>query len=418
MKGQFANNRVLLQKAACVFFFLLFALFFYVSIASGNSAGLSGTSFSLMLGETSFYFNGALYQFYFTTYDGSRYSYPYYFSGSSILTSRELKKIDSQYKTDYYIISAGYIVDYGEISLNLYSGDSNSNGIEDVCEKSMYFNKAITGNWYSAFDLSGAISGTMTKYAGYQQGSFSLTVYNTSAGTQTLSGVYYVGTLTGSLTYNSASGSMEANFSTAFDTSSQVPTFSTTYSVIDANHIQIDAAGDFPSSIFTRNGHDYSAVVTMYDGNTSTFWTDYETWYFSVQDNNDSDGDGVPELSDLCPNDPYKNSEGICGCGQADIDSDDDGAYDCNDDCPFDPDNDVDADGICGDVDNCPTVPNTDQANATPNPLPDDPGDVCDPTDADNDGVSDMDETICGSDPADPNSKCSRGLPWLMLLLD
>lgn len=33
----------------------------------------------------------------------------------------------------------------------------------------------------------------------------------------------------------------------------------------------------------------------------------------------------------------------------------------CSTPCPFDPDNDLDGDGVCGDVDNCPTVPNPDQ---------------------------------------------------------
>jgi len=371
-----------------------------------------------MLGETTFYFNGASYQFYFTTYDDNRYSYPYYFSGSSILTSRELKKVDSLYKTDYYIISLGYIVDYGEVSLNLYSADSNSNGIDDVCEKSMSFNSSITGNWYSADDTSGAIAGTLTKLSDYHQGSYSLVLYNTALGTQNLSGVYYAGTLAGTITYNPTSYTMELNFSAFFDIEYSLTPFSSTYEIIDANHIKVNAEAGFPTTTFTRNGNAYSALVTLDDGYTNTFWTDYETWYISIHDNNDSDGDGTPDLSDLCPDDPNKVDEGICGCGLEDIDNDNDGAYDCNDHCPYDPDNDIDADDVCGDMDNCPLTPNTDQANSTPNPSPDDPGDACDTSDADNDGISDMDETICGSDPVNPDSKCTIGLPWLMLLLD
>jgi hypothetical protein len=38
--------------------------------------------------------------------------------------------------------------------------------------------------------------------------------------------------------------------------------------------------------------------------------------------------------------------------------------------------------------------------------------------DNDGDGFTNAEETICGSDPADPNSKCTMGLPFLMLLLD
>jgi len=404
----------------CVLSFLLFlsGLFVSISIANANSANLSGMSSSLMLADASTLVNGTLVRFLFTTYDGDRYSYPYYYSGGNIYYSRELKKIGSLYKTDYYLIVSNYIDDYGEISLNLYSGDSNSNGIDDVCEKSMYFNKSITGNWYSKYGTSGAIGGTFTKSAGYNQGSYSLTAYNTSAGTQTLTGVYYVGTLTGTISYNSSSNTVAVNYSVYWDNEYPQPSFSSTYEIIDSNHIKVNAEGGFPTTVFTRNGNVYSALVTLADGEANTFWADYQTWYISFQDNNDSDGDGIPDLSDFCPTDPYKIIEGICGCGLEDIDSDNDGAYDCNDDCPNDPNNDWDADDICGDIDNCPSVPNTDQANATPNPQPGDPGDACDTTDADNDGISDMDETICGSDPANPSSICFKGLPFLMLLLD
>ena len=52
----------------------------------------------------------------------------------------------------------------------------------------------------------------------------------------------------------------------------------------------------------------------------------------------DSDGDGVPDDIDKCPNDPNKTAPGICGCGVAETDTD--------------------GDGVCNDVDNCPNKPN------------------------------------------------------------
>lgn len=42
--------------------------------------------------------------------------------------------------------------------------------------------------------------------------------------------------------------------------------------------------------------------------------------------------------------------------------------------CPFDPDNDIDDDGVCGDVDNCPDIANADQADGDDDGI----GDVCD----------------------------------------
>jgi|GEM_PF-2472871 len=60
----------------------------------------------------------------------------------------------------------------------------------------------------------------------------------------------------------------------------------------------------------------------------------------------DSDGDGIPDSSDGCPNDPEKTDPGQCGCGVLDTDSDSDGVADCNDGCPDDLEK-TDP-GICG----------------------------------------------------------------------
>jgi len=60
---------------------------------------------------------------------------------------------------------------------------------------------------------------------------------------------------------------------------------------------------------------------------------------------------------DGCPNDPLKIAPGICGCGVPDMDSDGDGVPDCHDNCPNNcnvQQLDADGDGI-GDV--CDTDP-------------------------------------------------------------
>ena len=81
----------------------------------------------------------------------------------------------------------------------------------------------------------------------------------------------------------------------------------------------------------------------------------------------DSDGDGVPDSLDGCPNDPNKTAPGQCGCGVADTDTDSDGTADCNDSCPNDAlkiapsicgcgvaDTDTDSDGTADCNDGCP----------------------------------------------------------------
>ncbi len=65
-------------------------------------------------------------------------------------------------------------------------------------------------------------------------------------------------------------------------------------------------------------------------------------------------------------------------------DSDGDGICDELDDCPDDPENDVDADGVCGDIDNCPLIANDNQHDFDGDGI----GNECD-ADNDNDGMLD-----------------------------
>jgi hypothetical protein len=97
----------------------------------------------------------------------------------------------------------------------------------------------------------------------------------------------------------------------------------------------------------------------------------------------DTDGDGVPDASDICPGfDDH-------------VDTDGDGVPNGCDVCPLDFSNDSDGDGVCGDVDNCPVVANANQLDTDGDGI----GDACD-TDNDNDGVLDGNDNC----PLVPNS--------------
>jgi len=78
----------------------------------------------------------------------------------------------------------------------------------------------------------------------------------------------------------------------------------------------------------------------------------------------DSDGDGIFDPVDNCPNNNNPGQE----------DADSDGIGDLCDTCPNDVFNDIDNDGQCGDVDNCPNTPNAGQENNDTDGL----GDACD----------------------------------------
>ncbi len=78
----------------------------------------------------------------------------------------------------------------------------------------------------------------------------------------------------------------------------------------------------------------------------------------------DSDGDGIPDSNDNCPETPNADQ----------LDTDADGIGDVCDSFPNDPDNDIDGDGVSGEIDNCPETPNLNQNDLDS----DGTGDVCD----------------------------------------
>lgn len=83
---------------------------------------------------------------------------------------------------------------------------------------------------------------------------------------------------------------------------------------------------------------------------------------------------------------PHTYIVDACAGSTSGPDTDNDGILDVCDECPLDPDNDIDGDGICGDVDNCPDVYNPLQEDIDG----DGSGDVCDAcTDTDGDSFGD-----------------------------
>ncbi|RME25126.1 MAG: hypothetical protein D6806_08445 [Deltaproteobacteria bacterium] len=112
-------------------------------------------------------------------------------------------------------------------------------------------------------------------------------------------------------------------------------------------------------------------------------------------DQADSDSDGLGDACDPCPRGNDTDSDGLCdgedNCPQqpnpSQEDADGDGAGDACDACPADPANDADGDGVCGPQDNCPSSYNPDQEDADSDGL----GDACDrcPFDPANDSDAD-----------------------------
>ena len=93
----------------------------------------------------------------------------------------------------------------------------------------------------------------------------------------------------------------------------------------------------------------------------------------------DTDGDGIADDDDNCPDIPNADQADTDGDGQGDA-------------C----DPDIDGDGVLNDADNCPLVPNADQADFDN----DGQGDACD-ADVDGDGINDAEDQCLGTAPGE-----------------
>ncbi len=114
----------------------------------------------------------------------------------------------------------------------------------------------------------------------------------------------------------------------------------------------------------------YFKVRAVNAGGVSDYTITVQGWISSqscASGDPDTDGDGIPNCSDQCPNDPAKAILGACGCGISDVDSDGDGVPNCSDQCPQNStksvpgacgcgvsDTDTDGEGVPDCIDSCP----------------------------------------------------------------
>jgi outer membrane protein OmpA-like peptidoglycan-associated protein len=131
---------------------------------------------------------------------------------------------------------------------------------------------------------------------------------------------------------------------------------------------------------------------------------DFKMWQHSIgvsyrfgKSGSDSDGDGISDSDDECP-DVFGTKE-FNGC--SDSDQDRDGVNDCCDDCPETPGleefngcPDTDGDGVPDNMDDCPEVAGKKELNGCP--------------DKDGDGVTDMDDAC----PETPGPRTNAGCPF------
>jgi len=296
-------------------------IFSNISIAQNKTASGVVTSYSLSLGPISGYnTQGYGFTVYYSTYDGIANNDPLGWSNNwlsyeAMPTTPGL----GTYRTDFAIRdSYGNYFNRGTMTFTIPATDSDGNGCPDALQvnksysnvgsasSSEYvYNLYGTGNWDSYGTLSPTF--TFSRNAGSSVGSVSGSEYDPNTGaTSTFSGNFNVEGGTGTATYNPTTKAITfAGNSFSFDASGSG---TSTFTRISDNQVSVAQFNFYTSDGYTRTvkaftlnrtGNYYRAYpVELLDGDPSTSFVDFRYCHVEILDNNDTDGDGIPDLSD------------------------------------------------------------------------------------------------------------------------
>lgn len=296
-------------------------VFSNILTAQDKTAAGAFTSYSLSLGPISGYnTQGYGFTVYYSTYDGIANNDPQGWSNNwlsyeAMPTTPGL----GTYRTDFGITdSYGNYFNRGTMTFTMPATDSDGNGLPDALQvnksysnvgsasSSEYvYNLYGTGNWDSYGTLSPTF--TFSRNAGSSVGSISGSEYDPNTGaTSTFSGNFSIEGGNGTVTYNLTTKAITfAVNSLSLDTSE---TGTSTFTRINDNQVSVaqfnlNSSDGYARTVkaFTLNraGNYYRAFpVELLDGAPPSPFVDFRYFHVEILDSNDTDGDGIPDLSD------------------------------------------------------------------------------------------------------------------------
>jgi hypothetical protein len=250
---------------------------------------------------------------YFTSYDGLSIQ-P---RNDEMVFSEELAPSadnPATYRMDYAVYFGTTVLEYGAISLNnMPTSDEDQNGFPDWLQKDKGVSFTVNGNldiqWPTSARATIPITFSFLRNAGNHIGNIAYG-YSilTNEGWVNFEGYssWLVSNFSGNIAYDS-----QGNFEVSVSDFRNGVTFGFfgegDFSVQGEDTFRITslAVSDtvynysiYPSDL-QRINEQYRGEVSFVEGNFATSWTDYESWYFIIEDQNDSDSDGIPDLTDI-----------------------------------------------------------------------------------------------------------------------
>ena len=295
-----------------------FCLVSWVWIASGqNVARMAGNGRSVALQGN----NTALNAIYFSTYAGVN-AVPLYDQapGGGIYVSEELAPVSGvpgSYAAGYFYYLNSAYSSYGTFMLTMPTTDSDQNGLPDFCQLDQPVNTDTSGTMIvgSSFPpVTLYFDGHFSRAAGSVSGTFTVSCPSPGCSLGFSGGTWQVASYAGTFTYTRGSSNGATVLYSTTDGSGTVSTFggSCQFSVDNTDRISLPefvvtgtngTTGSLTvlPSVFARSGTKYRGNLSVADGDPYTSWADFTDYVFEVTDLNDSDQNGIPDLSDVLP---------------------------------------------------------------------------------------------------------------------
>jgi hypothetical protein len=306
-------------KYALLLIFLV-CLYPIPSIARTNTATMKARCYSIALGVA--LESTETMSAYFTTYDGSSGEplrdvddLGFYINSAEVSPYSTLS--GSQYVTDYIIWTESVeTYEYGYINLTIPYTDSNDNGFSDLIEIENSTLASISGFArsdynYDGYSVTSTISAYFSRSANDTQGTYSGNWTNSLDNTYYFNGVWGLFSAQGIINYTG--NTINFKYTLTYPWGNENYIGKTSYTINSDDQITVDefemecSLGDnitVYSAVLHRDGEYFRGNFQIDDGNSITSWRDYYNWQLEIQDDNDWDEDGIPDLTDPNPSTP------------------------------------------------------------------------------------------------------------------
>ncbi len=291
---------------------LLPALLVFQCLAQPQTASVQAYSRSLSLHSVTAS-GSALYNFNFTTVNRNS-GLPFYLpgAGGTVLVSNEVHPVAGErglYESDYVLLLNGALAQYGSLQLTIPSPDNNQDGVPDVIDPAQPMYSSVSGTGHSTWPSSNSftLNLRMNRAAGSPAGAFS-GIWTPVGASFIVNGSLQLPLLQGTATYTRGrQNQLQLQLTRRTqDGSSTTLTGAVVYAA-SANSLSLPRFGLTDTNgqsyavlpmTLTRKGNRFSGKLKFVDGAPETPWIDYVNWLIQITDSNDSNTNGIPDLSD------------------------------------------------------------------------------------------------------------------------